>query len=115
MAMRPSAAGGTPMEDVEAEGRTVNEATEKALALLNLRRDEVVITVLTEGRPRLLGFGGEPARVRVGPKPAPEPRVMPPPRQRFEVADEPADEEDEEYDEEEEGEEEEEEEEELPP
>src|SRR5690349_4139825 len=69
--MRPSAAGGTPMEDVEAEGRTVNEATEKALAQLNLRRDQVDVTVLTEGRPRLLGFGGEPARVRVSPKPAP--------------------------------------------
>ena len=55
------------MEDVEAEGRTVGEATEKALSLLNLRRDQVEITVLTEGRPRLLGFGGEPARVRVRP------------------------------------------------
>jgi spoIIIJ-associated protein len=55
------------VEDVEAEGRTVGEATEKALSLLNLRRDQVEVTVLTEGRPRLLGFGGEPARVRVSP------------------------------------------------
>src|SRR6266567_1085649 len=62
-----SAAGGTPVEDVEAEGRTVGEATEKALSLLNLRRDQVEVIVLTEGRPRLLGFGGEPARVRVSP------------------------------------------------
>jgi spoIIIJ-associated protein len=110
--MRPSAAGGTRVEDVEAEGRTVNEATEKALAALNLRRDQVEITVLTEGRPRLLGFGGEPARVRVSPKPAPPPRSVPAPRsvpepQQFDDSDE----DDEEYDEDEE----EEEEEEIPP
>ena len=65
------------MENVEAEGRTVNEATEKALKELGLRRDQVDVEVLTEGRPRLLGFRGEPARVRVTPKPvvaAPRPR-----------------------------------------
>jgi spoIIIJ-associated protein len=55
------------VEDVEAEGRTVGEATEKALSLLNLKREDVEVTVLTEGRPRLLGFGGEPARVRIHP------------------------------------------------
>ena len=60
------------MEDVEAEGRTVGEATEKALSLLNLKREEVDVTVLSEGRPRLLGFGGEPARVRVHPLREPE-------------------------------------------
>lgn len=53
------------MESVEAEGRTVNEAVESALAELGLRREDVSIEVLTEGRPRLLGFRGEPARVRV--------------------------------------------------
>lgn len=113
------------MDGVEAEGRTVNEATDKALEELGLTRAEVDVEVLTEGRPRLLGFRGEPARVRVTPKPAP---VAPPvsPR-RTEIVDEEAeDEEDEEYDEdEEEGDEEEyedededeeyEEEEELPP
>jgi len=113
------------VDGVEAEGRTVNEATEKALEELGLTRAGVDVEVLTEGRPRLLGFRGEPARVRVTPKPAP---VAPPvsPR-RTEIVDEEAeDEEDEEYDEdEEEGEEEEyedededeeyEEEEELPP
>src|SRR5438105_15395518 len=77
-ATRPSAAGGMPMADVEAEGRTVNEATEKALAQLNLRRDQVDVTVLSEGRPRLLGFGGEPARVRVSAKPEPAPRPVAP-------------------------------------
>lgn len=57
------------MESVEAEGRTVSEATDRALEELGLRRDEVEVEVLTEGRPRLLGFGGEPARVRVTPLP----------------------------------------------
>src|SRR5688572_10411517 len=74
----PPAGGGTPMDAVEAEGRTVNEATEQALSQLGLRRDQVDIEVLTEGRPRLLGFLGEQARVRVTPRPAPVP-VAPPP------------------------------------
>jgi spoIIIJ-associated protein len=55
------------MEGVEAEGRTVNEATETALEQLGLTRQDVEVEVLTEGRPRLLGFRGEPARVRVTP------------------------------------------------
>ena len=66
------------MDGVEAEGRTVNEATEKALEQLGLTRAEVDIEVLSEGRPRLLGFRGEPARVRVTPKPAPPPPQRPP-------------------------------------
>ena len=61
------------MESVEAEGRTVAEATERALAELDRRRDEVDLEVLSEGRPRLLGFRGEPARVRATPIAAPEP------------------------------------------
>jgi spoIIIJ-associated protein len=56
------------VEGVEAEGRTVNEATEKALRELNLTRDQVDVEVLSEGKPRLLGFRGEPARVRVTPR-----------------------------------------------
>jgi len=104
------------MEDVEAEGRTVNEATEKALAQLNLSRDQVDVTVITEGRPRLLGFGGEPARVRVSPKPAPaprpaparpEPRVAQPQYDEADEGDVDEDGEEEEYEDEDEGEEEE--------
>jgi spoIIIJ-associated protein len=67
------------VEGVEAEGRTVNEATDKALAELALRRDQVSVEVLSEGRPRLLGFGGEPARVRVTPLPAQPAPVAPRP------------------------------------
>src|SRR5215213_5559882 len=71
--------GGTKVEGVEAEGRTVNEATEKALQELGLRREHVNVEVLSEGRPRLLGFRGEPERVRVTPLPppaAPTPRPV---------------------------------------
>ena len=60
------------MDGVEAEGRTVNEATENALEQLGLRREDVQVEVLSEGRPRLLGFRGEPARVRVSPISRPE-------------------------------------------
>jgi spoIIIJ-associated protein len=67
------------VDGVEAEGRTVSEATDKALEELGLRRDQVDVEVLSEGRPRLLGFRGEPARVRVTPRPAP---VAAPPVER---------------------------------
>jgi spoIIIJ-associated protein len=75
------------VESVEAEGRTTGEATEKALAELGLRREDVDVEVLSEGRPRLLGFRGEPARVRVTPRPAP-PRVVTPPVQQPQAGEE---------------------------
>jgi spoIIIJ-associated protein len=74
------------VDGVEAEGRTVNEATENALEQLGLRRDEVDVEVLSEGRPRLLGFRGEPARVRVTPRPKPEPVATPARRAPLEQA-----------------------------
>ncbi len=52
---------------VEASGKTVDEATENALAELGRERHEVTIEVLTQGRPGLFGIGGEQARVRVSP------------------------------------------------
>ena len=94
------------MDSVEAEGRTVNEATESALAQLGLGRDQVEVEVLSEGRPRLLGFRGEPARVRVTPLQATEPAAAPIETDEEEEEEEGAEEE---YEEEEEGEEE------LPP
>ncbi len=89
-------------DSVEAEGRTVNEATEKALEQLGLRKDQVTIEVLSEGRPRLLGFRGEPARVRVTPLPAPAPVVRPAvePEAEAEGYEEEAELEEEEFDEE---------------
>jgi spoIIIJ-associated protein len=84
------------VESVEAEGRTVNEATDKALESLGLRREDVQVEVLSEGRLRLLGFRGEPARVRVTPVERPP---APQPRQRAQVQ---AEEEEEAYEDEEE-------------
>ncbi len=52
-------------EGVEATGKTVEEATENALADLGLERHEAAVEVLSEGRAGLFGIGGEPARVRV--------------------------------------------------
>ena len=79
------------MESVEAEGRTVEEATNRALAELALARSEVTVEVLSQGRPRLLGFRGEPARVRVTPlQPA---QAQAEPEEREEAEEEEAEEE----------------------
>ncbi|HEX9015169.1 MAG TPA: RNA-binding cell elongation regulator Jag/EloR [Chloroflexota bacterium] len=54
------------MESVEVSARTVDEAVEQALIRLGKARDEVEVTVLSEGHRRILGFvRGENARVRV--------------------------------------------------
>lgn len=87
------------MDGVEAEGRTVSEATDNALEELGLTRDQVDIEILTEGRPRLLGFRGEPARVRVTPKPAPAAPAAS--SRRTTIVDEEVDEGEEEYEEDE--------------
>ena len=56
------------MEGVEASGKTVDEAIEKALAELGLDESEVEIDVLSAGRAGILGIGGDRARVKVRPK-----------------------------------------------
>jgi spoIIIJ-associated protein len=53
------------MGDVEASGKTVEEAIEHALAELGAERDEVEVEVLTEAKGGILGVGGAQARVRV--------------------------------------------------
>ena len=55
------------MEDVEASGKTVDEAIEKALLQLGLDRSQVEVEVVSEGRTGLFGLGGENARVVVKP------------------------------------------------
>ena len=60
------------MESVEANGKTVEEAIEKALTELGLERTQVEVEVVREGRGGILGIGGEDARVIVRPKAAEE-------------------------------------------
>jgi spoIIIJ-associated protein len=55
------------MEDVEASGKTVDEAIAKALQQLGLDRSQVDVEIISEGRTGLFGLGGENARVSVKP------------------------------------------------
>jgi len=56
------------VEDVEASGKSVEEATEKALEQLGLDETEVEVEILSMGRSGILGIGGDRARVIVRPK-----------------------------------------------
>ena len=55
------------MKSLETSGRTVEEATQKALETLNLSLEKVKVTVLKEGKHGILGLGSEEAMVRVEP------------------------------------------------
>ena len=56
------------VESLEVTGRTVKEAIETALARLGKTRDDVEVSILSEGSRGILGIGGEMARVIVSPK-----------------------------------------------
>ena len=53
------------MRSVESHGKTVEEAISQALRRLGRQRDEVDVTVLSEGSRGVFGIGAEHARVRV--------------------------------------------------
>ncbi len=55
------------MQEVEASGKTVDEAIASALEQLQLDRSQVEIEIITAGRTGLFGLGGENARVLVKP------------------------------------------------
>ena len=55
------------MEELEISAPTVELAVEEALEQLGLTRNEVEVTVLSEGRGGILGMGAHDARVRVTP------------------------------------------------
>lgn len=60
-------------EGVEFSGRSVEEAVSRALLQLGIPRDQIDVTVLSEGRPGILGVGAQQARIVVaerGQKPA---------------------------------------------
>jgi len=52
---------------IEMTGKTVDDAVQRALRDLGLSRSQVSVTVLSEGRPGILGIGATEARVRVAP------------------------------------------------
>jgi spoIIIJ-associated protein len=60
------------VESLEVCAKTVDEAIERALAKLGKSRDEVQISVLSEGSRGILGIGGEEARIVVSPLPTSE-------------------------------------------
>ena len=70
----------SPMDN-EFHGKTVEEATEAALAALGLKHHQVEIEILSRGSRGLLGFGAEEARVRVTPLPVtPKPEAQAAPK-----------------------------------
>ena len=52
-------------DSLEVVAKSVEEATEIGLKELDAERNEVEVEVLSRGRPGFLGFGSDPARVRV--------------------------------------------------
>ena len=51
----------------EFSGKTVEEAVEAGLQQMGLKRDEAVIEIINRGSRGILGFGSEPATVRISP------------------------------------------------
>ena len=70
--MAETAEQGGP-EPIEATGRNVEEAIRRGLAELGVAREQAEIEILSEGRPGILGVGAQPARVRLTPRPKPQP------------------------------------------
>ena len=53
------------IESVEGTAKTVEEAIEIGLRQLGVDRDQAEIEIVSRGKAGILGFGSEPARVRV--------------------------------------------------
>jgi spoIIIJ-associated protein len=53
------------MKELEASGKTVDEAIQVALEQLGASEDQVEVTVLKKGRSGVLGMGAEEARIKV--------------------------------------------------
>lgn len=56
------------MEPTEEAGKTVEEATQRALERLGIKREEAKVEIIEEGSKGLFGLGSRPARVRVSPE-----------------------------------------------
>ncbi len=53
------------MEELEISSKTVEKAIQKALDKLGVSREQVDVTIVSEGRAGILGVGAEEARIRV--------------------------------------------------
>jgi len=53
------------MKNLEIKAKTVDEAIQRALKKLGVKREEVEVTILKEGKHGILGLGAEEARIRV--------------------------------------------------
>ncbi|KAF0153828.1 MAG: single-stranded nucleic acid binding R3H domain-containing protein, partial [Elusimicrobia bacterium] len=51
------------MKELKIEARTIQDAVEKGLGEMSLRRDQVEVVVVSEGKKGLFGFGARPACV----------------------------------------------------
>jgi spoIIIJ-associated protein len=69
---------------VVASGKTIEDAIVNGLTMLQVRRDQVEIEVITAGSRGVLGFGAENAQVKLlvklPPKPEPQPEPEPEPK-----------------------------------
>jgi spoIIIJ-associated protein len=65
--------------NVVASGKTVEDAIANGLAMLEVRRDQVDVEIITEGSRGVLGFGAENAQVKLLVKLPPEPEPLPAP------------------------------------
>lgn len=58
--------GKKPLKSIEVEGSTVEDAIEKALNLLVVSRDDIIVKVVCEEKKGLFGMEGEkPAKIKV--------------------------------------------------
>jgi len=56
------------MDSIEKSGKTVEDAIEEALQIMNCKREHVEVTIIDEGSKGFLGLGGRLAKVRVSKK-----------------------------------------------
>lgn len=54
------------MEGLEIEGKTIDEAIEKACETFQVSREKLNIEIISEGNPGFLGLGSRKARIRAG-------------------------------------------------
>jgi spoIIIJ-associated protein len=54
------------VEGIEIEGKTIDDAIEKACGKFQVPREKLNIEIIAEGNPGFLGLGAKKARIRAG-------------------------------------------------